>query len=91
VNPNLARLQPYPFEKLRALYANITPSRPYAPINLSIGEPKHPTPEFIRRALTENLGGLASYPLTAGTPALREAAAGSDCRLADATLWKRIR
>jgi N-succinyldiaminopimelate aminotransferase len=73
MNPYLARLQPYPFEKLRALVAGVTPSPAHAPISLSIGEPKHPTPAFIRTALAEHLGGLASYPLTAGTPGLREA------------------
>jgi N-succinyldiaminopimelate aminotransferase len=75
VNPNLARLQPYPFEKLRALYAGVTPDAAYAPINLSIGEPKHATPEFIKRALTDNLAGLASYPPTIGSVELREAVA----------------
>ena len=76
VNPNLAKLQPYPFEKLRALYAGVEPNPALAPINLSIGEPKHPTPEFIKQALIENLAGLASYPPTLGSVALREAIAG---------------
>ena len=75
MNPNLAKLQPYPFEKLRALYAGVTPDAAYSPINLSIGEPKHPTPEFIKRALTDNLAGLASYPPTIGSIELREAIA----------------
>ena len=75
MNPNLARLQPYPFEKLRVLYSGITPSGSHLPINLSIGEPKHPTPQFIRDALTEHLAGLATYPQTAGTPSLRNAIA----------------
>jgi len=75
VNPNLPKLQPYPFEKLRALYAGVEPNAALAPINLSIGEPKHPTPEFIKRALTDNLAGLASYPPTIGSLELREAIA----------------
>jgi len=75
VNPNLAKLQPYPFERLRLLFKDITPDPRYPAINLGIGEPKHPTPEFIRQALTQNLSGLASYPATAGTPALRAAVA----------------
>jgi N-succinyldiaminopimelate aminotransferase len=75
VNPDLAKLQPYPFEKLRLLFKDIVPDPRHAAINLGIGEPKHPTPEFIRQALTQNLDGLASYPATAGTPALREAIA----------------
>ncbi|MHB8668013.1 MAG: succinyldiaminopimelate transaminase [Burkholderiales bacterium] len=75
MNPNLAKLQPYPFERLRLLYKDITPDARYSAINLGIGEPKHPTPEFIRQALIQNLAGLASYPATAGTPELRDAIA----------------
>lgn len=75
MNPLLAKLQPYPFEKLRALIAGVTPNRSLGPINLSIGEPKHPTPGFIRSALAGALDGLAAYPATAGLPALRDAIA----------------
>ncbi|MBI2752716.1 MAG: succinyldiaminopimelate transaminase [Betaproteobacteria bacterium] len=75
MNPLLAKLQPYPFEKLRALIAGVTPNPALGAIDLSIGEPKHPTPEFIRAALAGALGGLGSYPATAGLPALREAIA----------------
>jgi N-succinyldiaminopimelate aminotransferase len=74
VNPRLARLQPYPFEKLRDLLATVRP--PALPaIRLSIGEPQHPTPSFIREALVDHLDGLAVYPTTAGSDALREALA----------------
>ena len=75
MNPRLARLQPYPFEKLRALLAGIEPNPELSPINLSIGEPKHPTPALVRDALVAALDGLAAYPATAGLPALREAIA----------------
>lgn len=75
MNPNLEKLQPYPFEKLRGLFAQVSPSAELNPISLSIGEPKHPTPEFIKRALTDHLAGLASYPATAGLPGLRAAIA----------------
>ena len=76
MNPLLARLHPYPFERLRALSADIAPNPRYQAISLGIGEPRHPTPEFIRRALADNLDGLASYPATAGEPALRDAMRG---------------
>ena len=76
MNPLLDQLQPYPFEKLRRLFADITPTTAYAPISLGIGEPKHPTPAFIKQALADNLGGLASYPTTAGSDALRATVAG---------------
>jgi len=75
MNANLSRLQPYPFQKLAALLAGITPDAALRPISLSIGEPKHPTPQFIRDALIQQLGGLSSYPATAGSEALRNAIA----------------
>jgi len=76
MNPLLAKLHPYPFERLRALNAGIVPNPALKPIGLGIGEPKHATPEFIKQALADNLQGLASYPATAGEPALREAMTG---------------
>jgi N-succinyldiaminopimelate aminotransferase len=76
VNPLLERLQPYPFEKLRALLADVPPNAGMRPINLSIGEPKHPTPALLKNALAAALDGLAVYPLTAGSPQLRQAIAG---------------
>ena len=75
MNPLLALLQPYPFERLRALTRQITPNPSYHPISLGIGEPKHPTPPLVTDALVANLKGLASYPATAGEPALRAAIA----------------
>lgn len=73
MNPNLDLLQPYPFQRLRDLFKGITPNAGLTPINLSIGEPKHATPQLIKDALVNNLAGLASYPTTIGVPALREA------------------
>ncbi len=75
MNSRLDQLHPYPFQKLRELFAGVTPNPDFAPINLSIGEPKHPTPEFIKQALTQNLAGLATYPLTQGTETLRKSLA----------------
>ena len=75
MNPNLARLQPYPFQKLAALFKDSRANASYTPVNMSIGEPKHATPEFIRQALTDHLGGLASYPATAGNEDLRRSIA----------------
>ena len=75
MNPRLDRLQTYPFQKLSALLEGARPNPQLNPISLHIGEPKHPTPEFIKRALTENLAGLATYPATLGSDALRAAIA----------------
>ncbi len=71
MNPNLDRLQPYPFQKLNKLLEDITPNRSYLPVSLHIGEPKHATPELIRNALTVNLGAMAHYPTTLGSESLR--------------------
>lgn len=75
MDPNLATLQPYPFQKLSALLAGLKPDAALRPISLSIGEPKHATPQFIRDVLIEQLGGLSSYPATAGGEPLRKAIA----------------
>ncbi|MFA7350912.1 MAG: succinyldiaminopimelate transaminase [Methylotenera sp.] len=73
MNPNLNLLQPYPFQRLRDLFKGITPNPAFTPINLSIGEPKHATPELIKNALVSNLSGLANYPTTVGSIELRTA------------------
>lgn len=75
MNPLLSRLQPYPFERLRQLTQGVVPNPALRPISLGIGEPKHATPAFIRETLAASLDGLAGYPATGGTPALREACA----------------
>ncbi|HEV7799518.1 MAG TPA: aminotransferase class I/II-fold pyridoxal phosphate-dependent enzyme, partial [Burkholderiales bacterium] len=75
MNPRLDHLQSYPFQKLTALLEGAKPNPDLRPISLYIGEPKHPTPEFIKRVLSDNLSGLASYPATLGTPELRTAIA----------------
>lgn len=75
-NPYLSKLQPYPFEKLKRLFTDVKPNPAYPAISLGIGEPKHPTPKLITDALIANLGGLASYPSTAGSDALRNAISG---------------
>ena len=75
LNPHLALLQPYPFERLRQLLANVAPNPQRRPINLSIGEPRHPTPALLLDALAAGGRELSHYPTTAGAPALREAIA----------------
>lgn len=73
MNPLLSRLQPYPFERLKQLFAGVTPNPEFAAISLGIGEPKHATPPFIKEALSASLGALAAYPATAGDLKLRTA------------------
>lgn len=76
MNPRLALLQPYPFERLRRLYAGITPDPAKPAISLSLGEPRHPTPRLVIDALYAGASALSNYPTTLGPPALREAIAG---------------
>lgn len=74
MNPELALLQPYPFEKIRVLLDGITPAdKSY--IALSIGEPKHAAPQFVLDALIEKIRGVENYPSTKGSDALRESIA----------------
>lgn len=73
MNPALSQLQPYPFEKLRALLGSVTPAADKRAIALSIGEPKHASPPFVAQAMADNLDKLAVYPSTLGLPGLRQA------------------
>ena len=72
MNPDLQRLQAYPFEKLAKLKAGITPPATLEHIALSIGEPKHPAPEFVRDRLIAHLNELSNYPVTRGLDTLRQ-------------------
>lgn len=72
MNPDLEKLQPYPFQKLAVLFNNCPAPPDKAPIRLSIGEPKHPTPPIIHDAVRAHIDELANYPLTLGSDKLRE-------------------
>lgn len=76
MNPDLNRLQPYPFEKLASLKEATTPPTRLQHIALSIGEPQQPTPHFISEALISHLHRLSNYPTTKGLPELRETICG---------------
>ncbi len=75
MNPDLSKLQPYPFEKLAKLKGAVTPPADLEHIALSIGEPKHPSPEFVQKALIDNIACLENYPTTKGLPELSESIA----------------
>jgi N-succinyldiaminopimelate aminotransferase len=75
MNPDMSQLQPYPFERLAALFRDITPPPGLDAISLSIGEPRHATPGFITEEVITHLHGLSRYPLTRGQPELRAAIA----------------
>ncbi len=67
---SLAQLQfiQSPFPRLRDLLAGIEPG--LAPIDMTIGEPRHPMPELLEGALQEAHAGYAKYPPIQGTPEL---------------------
>lgn len=75
MNPDLNRLQAYPFEKLAQLKAGLTPPADLQHIALSIGEPKHPAPAFVETIIADTIKGLSAYPLTRGSDELRQAMA----------------
>jgi len=73
MNPDLQLLHPYPFEKLRQLFADLDAPADKRHIPLAIGEPRHASPELVRRALVDNLDMLSNYPATRGMAELRQA------------------
>ena len=75
MNPDLTKLNPYPFEKLNQLKQGIAPPNNLPHIALSIGEPKHPAPEFVKQTIISSLDKLAVYPITKGLPELRQSIA----------------
>jgi N-succinyldiaminopimelate aminotransferase len=75
MNPGMARLQAYPFERLNSLLAGARPPPELAAIALSIGEPRHEPPSFVLETLRANLHHLSTYPMTRGLPGLRQAMA----------------
>ena len=76
LNPDLQRLNPYPFEQLAALLEGARPPAGLTPIPLSIGEPQHNPPSFVLDTLTEYMGLISKYPTTNGSEALRQSIAG---------------
>lgn len=74
MNPRLAALRPYPFERLAALLqAAPAPHPDRVQVSLAIGEPRHSTPHWLTEALIQHAHGLAVYPSTKGGPELRQA------------------
>ncbi len=77
MNPYLKQLHPYPFEKLNGLLKDVPlPDKSF--IALSLGEPKHPAPDFIVEAYADIpaiMSSFGTYPPTKGIPELRTAIA----------------
>jgi N-succinyldiaminopimelate aminotransferase len=75
MNPHLDDLQPYPFARLRELFADLTPAPGKREVSLGMGEPQHRAPDFVLATVAENLDKLSKYPLTQGLPELRQSIA----------------
>src|SRR5262245_12750230 len=75
MNPQLGKLRPYPFERLRTLLAGAAGPKDLPHISMSIGEPRHTPPALVVEALKQHSSSLGSYPATAGLPELRQAIA----------------
>lgn len=65
------KLPDFPWDAL-APYGAIARQHPEGAIDLSVGTPVDPTPEFIQAAFRD-ASNSPSYPVTTGTPELREA------------------
>ncbi len=63
-----SNLPDYAFPRLRKLLDAHAPGGPQ--ISMTIGEPRHPMPDFVGQVLAENLDGFAVYPPNDGTPEL---------------------
>lgn len=75
INPRLAALAEYPFDRLRALLGGITPPPDLTPMVLSVGEPRHPPPALVAEVLARHADGWGRYPPVEGTEGFRHAVA----------------
>ncbi len=73
MNPRLALLHPYPFQRLGALIQDIQPASDKHPIRLSVGEPRHAPPRAVLEALGRHIDEMGMYPSTRGGLELRQA------------------
>jgi N-succinyldiaminopimelate aminotransferase len=73
MNPDLNKLQPYPFEKLSTLMAGTMPDKSLPHIAWSIGEPKHEPPAFALKTFGDEIQRFRQYPSTKGILELRQA------------------
>lgn len=83
MNSDLSKLQPYPFEKLAKLFDGAAHTGGLPHIALSIGEPKHASPTFVKDSIIKNIDKLAVYPTTKGLPEFRQAISQWACRRFD--------
>ncbi len=66
-----SNLPPYAFPRLRALLDAHAPGGDVT--HMSIGEPRHPFPDWVGTVLAEHVSEFAKYPPNDGTPELQQA------------------
>jgi N-succinyldiaminopimelate aminotransferase len=66
INENLKLLNDYPFQRLNNLLKDIKPPKNYSEVIMSIGEPKHKPPKFVKNIININYENWAKYPPTLG-------------------------
>ncbi|MGF1562396.1 MAG: aminotransferase class I/II-fold pyridoxal phosphate-dependent enzyme [Geminicoccaceae bacterium] len=71
----LATLGLYAFQRLNRLLAEVPPPEGVAPLDLSIGEPKHAPPAWLGEVIAAQGDSWNRYPPVRGTPPFREACA----------------
>ena len=69
-----AQLPPYAFPRLRALIGDVPPGGPE--VAMTVGEPRHPFPDWVGTEIAAEAEGFGRYPLNEGTPALLAAIDG---------------
>jgi aspartate/methionine/tyrosine aminotransferase len=72
--PAALRVERSPFVRLADLIAGVAPGQ--APINLAVGEPRHPIPAFVEPTLQRHVARFGRYPMTRGTEQFRAAVSG---------------
>jgi N-succinyldiaminopimelate aminotransferase len=65
-NENLELLNDYPFQRLNSLLKGIEPPKDKKGLILSIGEPQHKPPNFIKEIIDKNFSKWSKYPPTLG-------------------------
>ncbi len=75
LNKRIGQLPPSAFMILDDMIAGLTPAAGFKPLNLTIGEPQNPPPDFVIDVIAENKALFSRYTATNGTPDYRRAVA----------------
>ena len=73
LNQNINKISEYPFTRLRNLLSKDIKSKETKILDLSIGQPHHKFPSFVKKILSEENSKWSFYPPVKGLPVLRNA------------------